>query len=128
MKLTIEHQLLFARAQVEYRGQTIQIDHLLIDTGSGGTILAADKLAPIGITPEPNDKIRRIVGVGGAEFVFEKPINRIVVGDLTVENFTVEVGALNYGFQINGIIGLDFLIETSAVIDLSSLELKLAHC
>jgi hypothetical protein len=124
VKLEVENRLLFATAHVEHGGKAIEIDHILIDTGSGGTVLAAGKLINVGIFPKPEDRLRRIAGVGGAEYVFEKTIDRLVVGDLVLNRFTVEVGALDYGFAINGIIGLDFLIATGAVIDLGSLILK----
>ena len=51
--------------------QSITLTHVLVDTGSGGTVFAADRLIAIGIVPEPQDAVRRIAGVGGAEYVFE---------------------------------------------------------
>ena len=52
----------------------------------------------------------RIRGVGGAEFVFTKRIDRLAIGELDSHNFESEVGAMDYGFPIDGIIGMDFLI------------------
>lgn len=124
MKLEISERLLFASATIEHRGNVIEIDRMLIDTGSGGTVFAADQLAQIHIVPEPEDKLRRIAGVGGAEYVFENVIHQLSVGPLSAMNFTVEIGALDYGFRINGIIGLDFLLTTNAVIDLFAMELR----
>jgi hypothetical protein len=34
---------------------------------------------------------------------------------------------MKYGFDIDGIIGLDFLIETKAIIDFSQLELRTSN-
>jgi Aspartyl protease len=126
MKLNVKGQLLFASVSVVHGGMVLEIDNVLIDTGSGGTVLGADKLAEIDVVPEPRDKLRRIAGVGGAEYVFEKKIDRLSVGELIVEGFTVEIGALEYGFQIDGIIGLDFLRTTRSLIDLAKLELRRA--
>jgi len=97
---------------------------MLIDTGSGGTVLSADMVEEIDVVPEPADRFRQIVGVGGAEFVYEKKIDSLSVGALTAVDFTVEVGALDYGFGINGIIGLDFLMATRAIIDLGDLTIS----
>jgi hypothetical protein len=123
MKLILDGPLLFASATVEYQDHQIEIDSLLIDTGSGGTVLSADIMSKIGIVPEPQDRIRRIAGVGGAEYVFEKTLNRLIVGELMVQDFTVEIGALDYGFGLQGILGLDFLMTTKAIIDLGNLTL-----
>lgn len=123
MRLAIKNRLLFAAAKVEYKGASLLLEDMLVDTGSGGTVLAADRVAAIGVVPAPEDTLRRITGVGGAEFVFEKEIDRLSVGDLVVERFKVEIGALDYGFAIKGILGLDFFRATRAVIDLGGLEL-----
>ncbi len=45
------------------------------------------------------------------------------MGDITVHDFEIDVGAMDYGFDIEGIIGMDFLIEVGAVIDLGSGEI-----
>ena len=37
--------------------------------------------------------------------------------------FEVEIGAMAYGFEIAGIIGMDFLAGVGAVIDLAQLEI-----
>ena len=40
------------------------------------------------------------------------------------QNFDVEVGFMDYGFELHGILGLNFLRATKAVIDLDLLELR----
>ena len=69
------------------------------------------------------DKLRRIIGVGGSEFVFTKLIQQLAMDDLIVKNFNIEVGEMNYGFEIDGIIGMDFLSQVNAVVDLAQLEI-----
>lgn len=39
-------------------------------------------------------------------------------------DFQVEIGWMDYGFSLQGIVGLDFLLKTRAVIDLADLELR----
>ena len=99
----------------------------MLDTGSAGTVFAADKLEKINLIAEPNDLIRRIRGVGGAEYVFSKRIDALSIGTLSVTNFEIEVGAMDYGFEMDGILGMDFLSQVGAVIDLAKLEIYLAH-
>ena len=68
--------------------------------------------------------MHRIRGIGGAEFVFSKKLERIRVGHLLMTEFQIEVGWMDYGFDLQGILGLDFLFATNAVIDLEKLELR----
>ncbi len=35
----------------------------------------------------------------------------------------IEIGQIDYGFNIQGILGIDFLIETNAIIDLGKRQL-----
>jgi hypothetical protein len=94
-----------------------------VDTGSAGSIFDTDQLEAVGIRPSPEDLVQKIRGVGGNELVFTRRIDRLTVGDHEVNNFEIEVGRMNYGFGIDGILGMDFLLEAQAVIDLKQLEL-----
>ena len=38
--------------------------------------------------------------------------------------FQIEVGGLDYGFEINGILGMDFLVQAGASINLKELKLE----
>lgn len=96
---------------------------MLLDTGSAGTILAIDQVDALNLLPEPNDAIYQILGVGGSEYVFSKSVDVLSLGDTQVQDFTVEFGAMHYGIDLDGIIGLDFLLATGFVIDLMQLEI-----
>ncbi|HBL56151.1 MAG TPA: hypothetical protein EYO46_00060 [Candidatus Lambdaproteobacteria bacterium] len=69
--------------------------------------------------------MHRITGVGGKEFVFIKNLDRVTLGELAVQNFKVEIGTMDYGFPIDGILGLDFLSEVGAIIDLKEFEIHI---
>jgi len=69
--------------------------------------------------------IYRISGVGGSEFVFSKTVNSIKIGNMEVQSFTLEVGAMNYDFNLDGIIGLDLLQEIKAIINIDMLTLDM---
>ena len=102
------------------RGRKLDLENVLLDTGSASTIFSADRLLDIDLRCEPTDILNRIRGVGGTEFVFSKTIDQLVLGDLNVSNFEIEVGAMDYGFrfELDGIVGMDFLKQVGAVIDL----------
>ncbi|EDN71183.1 conserved hypothetical protein [Beggiatoa sp. PS] len=74
--------------------------------------------------PEPNDRIREICGIGGREYVFSKTIDPLVSGELVIENFKIEIGDMNYGIDMDGILGIDFLLQSQAIINLEKLELN----
>ncbi len=47
-----------------------------------------------------------------------------MVGEQGLDAPEIEVGGMDYGFEINGILGMDFLLKTGASIDLQALELR----
>lgn len=61
--------------------------------------------------------------MGGAEFVFTKSLDRLTLGSLSVADFEIEVGAMDYGVDMEGIVGMDFMLQVGAKIDLAQLEI-----
>ena len=80
-----------------------------------------DQVDKIGITIEKEDGIETISGVGGVEFVYRKEVDKIRLGKIEIRNFNIKVGVMDYGFGINGIIGVDFLKHIKAIIDLDKM-------
>ena len=78
----------------------------------------------IGLVYEPEDPVERIQGVGGAEFVFTKTVDFLLVGDISVNNFEVEVGSLDYGFDLDAILGMNWFLRVGPEIDLAQLQLR----
>jgi aspartyl protease len=127
VKVRLQQGLPFITVAVTYQGQTTELGEVLLDTGSAGTVLSVDRLLDIGVHMEPQDTIHRIYGVGGSEFVFAKRVDNLIAGDLAVQDFEIQIGAMAYGIQIDGILGLDFLLAVGAVIDLAELEIHSAN-
>jgi Aspartyl protease len=125
MKIRLEHGLAYVEAVLTFRGRSLHLLDTILDTGSSSTIFSADRLLEIGVVPEPPDELRRLRGVGGTEYVFTKRLDVLAVDDTKVPDFEIEVGAMDYGFPADGIIGLDYLLRTGALIDLRRLELRL---
>ncbi len=105
MQLTFRHDLAFVTATLAYSGVSIEIPDVLVDTGAASTILR---------------------GVGGHEHVFTRRVDRLAIGDRGLDDFEVEIGEMDYGFQIGGILGMDFLRSAGAVIDLGRLTIDFA--
>lgn len=130
MQLRLQEGLLYVDAEIEYRGKSIRLSDVIVDTGSLGTLFSADSLETIGLIAETDDRVLQMVGVGGTELVFVKKVDSIRLGseddELELKDFRVEVGAMDYGFPITGIVGLNLLLALGAIIDLSALTIHRA--
>lgn len=124
VNLDLKYGLPFCSVRLYYKGKSISIDNVLLDTGSGGTVFKMDIVEEIGITIEDEDVIETISGVGGSEFVYKKSIDSIILGELELNNFKIEVGIMDYGFDINGILGMDFLKTVGATINLDEMQIS----
>jgi len=124
MHLSLIDNLAFTSIRVTYQNEALDIPNVLIDTGSGATILAADIVSSISIGPAPDDILYTIRGVGGSEVVFSRKIDQIQLGECAVVDFEVEIGGMDYGFPINGILGMDLLQKAKAIINLSDMTIQ----
>ena len=127
MQRTLKDDLPFVSITMAHRGYDVIINDVLVDTGSASTILAADAVAAVGIVPELNDILSLIRGVGGVETVYSRRIQGLGIGERVLQNVEIEIGAMSYGFPINGILGIDVLTRTGAVIDLDRLTVEFAR-
>ena len=126
MDLRLKDELPFLEVTITFRGSTITVQDVLLDTGSASTVFAADIVARIGITPEVDDVLRTIQGVGGFEVVYERQIAELAIGDHSLRDLIIEVSGMDYGFEINGILGMDVLKQMNAIINLATLKIEFA--
>ncbi|RPJ37398.1 MAG: hypothetical protein EHM35_06515 [Planctomycetaceae bacterium] len=124
MRLLLKDNLPFTEVILNYRGVEIKIPDVLIDTGSASAILAAHLVAEAGIKPEMTDILYTIRGVGGTEAVFSRQVDSLQVGSSTVTDFEIEIGGMDYGFEINGILGMDYMLRAGMIIDLNAISLE----
>ena len=126
MRLELEDSLAFVTVTMAYQGTHLIVTKVLMDTGSEQTVLAGDIVAAINIIPQPNDLVHTISGVGGIETVFGRQVDYVQVGDRKLTDFPVQVGGMDYGFEINGILGMDFLTQAGAIINLREMQIEFA--
>jgi hypothetical protein len=122
MELRIEKGLPYVMVEITFQGATLRLDQVILDTGSAGTVFSVEKLVEIGLVPAREDRLREIHGIGGTEYVFTKRVQKLTLGTLYLSDFEIEIGAMDYFLDLDGIIGLDFLLPTKAVVDFSRLE------
>jgi predicted aspartyl protease len=123
MKLKLKYGLPFTNVLLTHKGRALSLDKFLLDTGSASTVIAAEIAVELGLGPEPLDVIRKIRGVGGTEYVYEKNIDIIQLGTKKLTRFKIQIGDMDYGFDIEGILGMNFLIESKVIIDLENMIL-----
>ena len=101
MKIQIYDGLPFTKVTLKHRGKSTEVDRVLIDSGSAGTVFDVDELAKIDLLPDLNDVVHTVFGIGGTEFVVEKRIEQISLVSLELKDFPIEIGAVDYGFEMN---------------------------
>jgi len=114
---------------VTHAGSVIEVRDVLVDTGAASSVLNADLAADAGdagIFAGHADKLRVLRGVGGGEYVFVRQIARVAVDGHGLDHFDLEIGEMDYGFDLGGILGMDFLRASGAIIDLQNLTLTFA--
>ncbi|NRF93581.1 clan AA aspartic protease [Paenibacillus frigoriresistens] len=124
MQIELIDELLQTSMTICYKGRSLTIGNLVIDTGAAHSLLSSDIVSEIGIKFENGDKLLRSFGIGGDEYSFQKRIDQIQMGDLITKDIPIDFGVfhddINY---INGLIGLDILKSGNMVIDLHRMEM-----
>jgi predicted aspartyl protease len=127
MKLLLKDNIPFITITATYKGTELEVPDILIDTGSATTILSTDIVTSIGIVPSPEDILHTIRGVGGREVVFRRTLDYFQVGDCRLSSISIDIGGMDYGFEMNGILGMDVLTSAGAIINLQDISIKFAH-
>ncbi|MEK4061894.1 MULTISPECIES: retropepsin-like aspartic protease [Paenibacillus] len=128
MNITEIYGLPFVSMTVVFRGRELKLEKVLLDTGSASTLLNANIVQEIGMVPEGNDIVDIIRGVGGVEYVYTKYLDSIIVDEAILNDFQVEIGNMDYGMEIDGILGFNFLKQVGGVIDAGAMKLKTGSC
>ncbi len=123
MKFTITDGLPFVRVTLEHAGQLLTLDNVLLDSGSMTSLFSADRMEALGLFFEPGIIPHAIRGVGGREYVFPRTVDCLRIGEMATTHFEIEIGAMDYGFEIDGILGLNFLLAVQACLDFGKMEI-----
>ncbi|MNL82964.1 hypothetical protein D3C87_2104850 [compost metagenome] len=60
--------------------------------------------------------------------MYTKHLDSIIVDESILKDFQVEIGNMDYGMEIDGILGFNFLKQAGAVIDIVEMQLKTKVC
>jgi len=121
MKLSYDGQLITTTLSVIFRGKSLRINDVIVDTGSSHTVINPDVLEEIGVSYENGNTIYEAYGIGGTVPFYTKIMNEVQMDTLTIKDFEIDVGMLPNNH--NGLLGLDILKSYNFIIDLEKLEL-----
>lgn len=110
MQIELIDDLLQTSMTIGYKGLSLKIDNLVIDTGAVHSLLSSDIVSEIGITFENGDKLVRSFGIGGDEYSFRKRIDQVQLGNFVMKDISIDFGVFHEDIShINGLIDLDIL-------------------
>ncbi|MCD9025821.1 retropepsin-like aspartic protease [Cohnella silvisoli] len=124
MQIEFRDGLLFTEITIRYNGRTKVINNIVIDTGASHSLISQDEVDDIGIKVTLEDDIITSYGIGGKEHAFIKMVESIEVGEYVLRNIELDLTSFKY-HNINGLLGLDILMNGKFNIDLN--RLKLLH-
>lgn len=122
MNIEFRDGLLFTSIQITYNGVSKVIDNMVIDTGCARTLIVSEVVEEINIRVEPDDELIVCQGIGGTEVSFVKHIDLIKLENIEFKNKDIDFSNIDYE-GINGLIGLDLLIEAGIIINLDKLKM-----
>lgn len=123
MNIRLRDGLPFTEIELIHEDRKKTLKNVLVDTGSASTIITTEIAIELGLGPDPEDELIRIRGVGGSEYVYEKNIGEIRLGSTIIANLNIDVGAMNYGFEIDAILGMNFLTSAKLIIDMHKMAI-----
>src|SRR5690625_3587891 len=122
MKIKHKHGLLLVDISLTFNDKEKVIKNMVLDTGAAKTLISQDVVEDIGIHVESQDTIVTYFGIGGKEHAYRKRLDQVQIDDFIFKN--VEVDFNDFGYEdINGLLGLDLLLEAGFLIDLQYLRM-----
>lgn len=122
--LRYKNGLLYASVVLTHENKFVIVDDVIIDTGAYHTIILTDYLEELNAELTTDDELVKTSGYGGIQYSsVRKKINKIEIGDISIDEVKIDFGNIDPYERVNGLIGLDFLIKAGLIIDLVDLTM-----
>ncbi|WP_203362435.1 retropepsin-like aspartic protease [Bacillus sp. REN10] len=105
-----------------YRGKPKIIDNMVIDTGAAITLISQNVVEDMDLRVEMGDHVVTYYGIGGKEHAFTKQVDSISLGTFQKREYAIDFSGMYYE-GINGLLGLDILLDAGFTLDLDKLEM-----
>jgi predicted aspartyl protease len=103
-----ERDLIVVTSTIWGRGRSKELS-LALDTGSASTMISSNAAEEIGYNPRDGMKITSVSSAIGTERGYTLKVARFATLGFEFQDFVVHVFDLPVGFEIDGLIGLNFL-------------------
>jgi len=123
MILEYRDGLIFTEIEITHKEKTKIINNIVLDTGATKSLISQEIVEDIGIRVSKEDDIVMSYGIGGKEPAFVKKIDKIMLDKYTIDNISIDFSKIDYE-DINGLLGLDILMEGNFIINLDQMELR----
>lgn len=121
-KLNLKEGLLYTSISIVHDGKKVIVDDVIVDTGAFHTVIAPEFLDELDVGFSEDDRLVKASGYGGTVcYSVRKSIDKIQCGDIVLENTRLDFGDIDPSERVNGLLGLDFLMNAGVVIDLVDL-------
>lgn len=119
MKIRIEDGLPLATVELVYFDKKFEFQDVLIDTGCSVTIFDTDLMAEMGVIIDFAKGIpTTMYGVGGkGEVCIQQNVGELYIDGQLVNNFNLQLGMVQDMYGFNGLISIDFMLETGLILD-----------
>lgn len=124
MKIQMQEGLPIVSVALAYKGKAIQLDEILLDTGCSTTIFDTDEVEKVGLIIDRNNgRPRRMYRVDGeSELCYEQTVDGLEIDCFSLNSFQLQLGITKETYGFNGILGVDFMIESGLIIDFNVRE------
>ena len=119
IKLHYSNQLLFCKLDCKLNNEDLHLNNVLIDTGSATTLINADY-----INFDGTETVQEAYGIGGSEKILNKQFSDLQINEFTLNNISISVGDMDYGLNIDMLLGLDLLKSLNAIVNLDTMQLE----
>ncbi|GGE39790.1 hypothetical protein GCM10011391_18250 [Pullulanibacillus camelliae] len=123
MKITLNNGLPMVSCSIQYQNKSCYLEHVLIDSGCAVSVFDRDQVTAIDLEPSRETRIVRMYGIGGhSECCLEMTADLLVIDQCPLTSFTFQLGTLSHTYGFDAILGIDFMIAASLVLDLKAMQ------
>ena len=123
MKITMINGLPIVSFLISYQNNTLSLNKVLLDTGCATSVFDTDIIEEVGLSiNHVTGRAVRMYGVGGqSELCFQQEVSEISINNITLKNFTLQLGMTRIPYGFDAILGADFCKKAGIIIDFNEL-------